>query len=305
MTGAMQGLSGIDTMERWQSRVLRWMTGLSVLFHAGIILLGSGVSALFPPGEIPQVVTVELTDAPLSTLPEEEPPPPPKPVARTSARTVPPSTSKREAPSPPPPAKPSRAEQWLKKLDAGLARVPEEAPVSRKEGKPGGIPVRQWETASAPRPGDFAPAVAPENKALLRQISELEGRVRADGIPGVGAGEEVEVSAMFGGSGSAGGEPIPPWIRDMIRKRVQRYLPELEALYSAAFRRDPAIRGKLFVRFRIDPSGKVVLAEPGGSSLRNDAFIESVVTKVRGWSFEPTEGRTVEVLYPFVFIAPS
>ena len=297
----MNGFSGIDTMERWQGRVLRWTMGLSVLFHAAVILLGSGVSALFPPTAIPPVVTVELTDAPVSTLPEEEPAPPPPPPDKTSV----PSPSRRQVPAPPAPPKPSQAEQWLKKLDAGLARVPEEAPVSRKEGKPGGIPVRQWETASAPRPGDFAPAVAPENKALLRQISELEGKVRADGIPGVGAGEEVEVSAMFGGSGSSGGEPIPSWIRDMIRKRVQGYLPELEALYSSAYRRDPAIRGKLLVRFRIDPSGKVVLAEPGGSSLRNDAFIETVVAKVRGWTFDPTDGRTVEVLYPFVFIAPS
>lgn len=300
MRDGMHGISGIDTMERWQVRVLRWTMGLSILFHAVVISLGSGVSALFPPKAIPPVVTVELTDAPLSTLPEEEPPPPPRPVPETVS-----SAPARAAPSPPVVARPSRAEQWLKKLDAGLARVPEEAPVSRKEGKPGGIPVRRWETASAPRPGDFAPAVAPENKALLRQISELEGKIRAGGIPGVGTGEEVEVSAMFGGTGSSGGDPIPAWIRDMIRKRVQGYLPELEALYSAAFRRDPAIRGKLLVRFRIDPSGKVEMAEPGGSTLRNDAFIETVVTKVRGWSFGPTDGRTVEVLYPFVFIAPS
>lgn len=110
---------------------------------------------------------------------------------------------------------------------------------------------------------------------------------------------------MFGGSGTLGGDPIPPWIRDMIRKIVQGHLPELETLYSAAFRRDPAIRGRLLIRFRIGPSGKVILAEPGGSSLRNDRFIESVLTKVRGWTFDPTDGRTVEVLYPFVFIAPT
>jgi outer membrane biosynthesis protein TonB len=110
---------------------------------------------------------------------------------------------------------------------------------------------------------------------------------------------------MFGGTGTAGGDPIPPWIRDMIRKRVREHLPELEALYSAAFRRDPAIRGKLLVRFRIDPSGKVVRAEPGGSPLQDDTFVESVLTKIRGWTFDPTDGRTVEVLYPFVFIAPS
>lgn len=292
------GFFGVGTMERWQARVLRWMTGLSLLFHAGVFFLGSTVSSLYPSTTIPPVVTFELADAPPSTLPVEEPAPPP-----AVAREVPSSTPIRRAAARPPAPRPSRTEEWLKKLDAGLARVPE-APVTAKAGKPG-IPVRRWETAAAPRPGDFAPAVAPENKALLRQISELEGKVRAGGIPGVGEGEEVEVTTMFGGTGAAGGDPIPPWIRDMIRNRVREHLPELELLYSAAFRRDPAIRGKLLVRFRIDPSGRVVLAEPGGSSLRGDAFIESVLTKVRGWTFDPTDGRMVEVLYPFVFIAPS
>jgi hypothetical protein len=147
--------------------------------------------------------------------------------------------------------------------------------------------------------------VAPENKALLGQISDLEGKIRAGGVPGVGVGGEVEISSMFGGTGTAGGDPIPPWIRDMIRRRVREHLPELEALYSAAFRKDPSIRGKLLVRFRIDPSGRVVRAEHGGSPLQDDRFVESVLTKIRGWTFDPTDGRTVEVLYPFIFIAPS
>ncbi len=296
----MNGFSEAYSVERWQARVLRWMTGVSVLFHAAMLILGSTFSALFPQAPVYPVVTVELTDSPVSTLPEEEPAPP-APVAKP-ADTAP---VVRNVPQPPSVPKPSRAEQWLKKLDAGLARVPEESPVSRKEGKPGGIPVRRWENEAAPRPGDFAPAVAPEDKSLLRQISALEGKVRSDGVPGVAAGEEVEVSAMFGGSGTSAGDPIPPWIRDMIRRRVRGYLPELEVLYSAAFRRDPAIRGKLLVRFRIDPAGRVVLAEPGDSSFRSRAFVDAVLTKVRGWTFDPTDGRSIEVLYPFVFVAPS
>jgi len=295
----MNGGSYIGAMESLQARVLKWMTGLSLLFHAVAILLGSTVSALFPQAAVSPVVIVELMDAPMSTLPEEETPPL-SPVIRETVA----SPSRQPAPLPPAAAIPSRAEQWLKKLDAGLVNV-SEAPVSRKTGKPGGIPVRHWETGANPRQGDFAPAVAPENKALLGQISELERKIRASGVPGVGVGEEVEVSAMFGGTGTAGGDPIPPWIRDMIRKRVREHLPELEALYSAAFRRDPAIRGKLLVRFRIDPSGRVVRAERGGSPLQNDTFVESVLTKIRGWTLDPTDGRTVEVLYPFVFIAPS
>ncbi|HSG28368.1 MAG TPA: hypothetical protein VLA34_07790, partial [Candidatus Krumholzibacterium sp.] len=64
----MNDLSCVDTMDRWQGRVLRWMTGLSILFHAGVILLGSTVSSLFPPMASYPVVTVELTDVPMSTL---------------------------------------------------------------------------------------------------------------------------------------------------------------------------------------------------------------------------------------------
>jgi hypothetical protein len=295
----MDSISYIGAMERWQGRVLRWTMGLSLLFHAGMILLGPTVSGLFPQVVVPPVVIVELSDAPMSTLPVEEPPPPSPAIRETVA-----SPSRQPARLPPVAARPSRAEQWLKKLDAGLVKM-SDAPVSRKMGKPGGIPVRHWETGGNPRPGDFAPAVAPENKALLGQISDLEGKIRAGGVPGVGVGGEVEISSMFGGTGTAGGDPIPPWIRDMIRRRVREHLPELEALYSAAFRKDPSIRGKLLVRFRIDPSGRVVRAEHGGSPLQDDRFVESVLTKIRGWTFDPTDGRTVEVLYPFIFIAPS
>lgn len=298
----MNVVSNVDigTMDIWQGRALRWMMGLSVLFHAGMLLFISSISSLFPARPIPPVVIVELTEPPVSTLPEEEPPPPPSPAVRQTVA----SPSRPHIPSPPATKRPSRSEKWLKKLDAGLAEIPE-APISRKMGKRGGIPVRQWETEAAPRPGDFAPAVAPEDKVLLARIAELEGKVKTGGVSGVGEGEEVEVSSMFGGAGAPGGDPIPPWIRDMIRRIVRGHLPELEALYSAAIRRDPTIRGRLLIRFRIDPSGKVIQAAPGGSSFRNEGFIETVVTKVRGWTFDPTDGRTVEVLYPFVFIAPS
>ena len=91
----------------------------------------------------------------------------------------------------------------------------------------------------------------------------------------------------------------------MIRKRVRDRLPELEGVYTDAIRRNPDLRGKLLVRFRIDPSGKVQRAEPADGSFRDAAFVNAVLDKVRRWTFEPTGGRTVEVLYPFVFVAPS
>jgi TonB family protein len=186
-----------------------------------------------------------------------------------------------------------------------MANVPE-APVARREGKAGGIPVRHWTNEGPAKAGDFAPAVAPEKSAAFGQhLGELEARVRGSGRPGVGFGKETEASMMFGGAGDNAGEPIPAWIREMIRKRVRDRLPELEGVYADAIRRNPDLGGKLLVRFRIDPSGRVQRADPADGSFPDVAFVNAVLDKVRRWTFEPTAGRSVEVLYPFVFVAPS
>jgi hypothetical protein len=148
--------------------------------------------------------------------------------------------------------------------------------------------------------------VAPEKGLLLgKQLTELETRVRRSGHPGVGVGNEAEASVMFGGTGSSGGEPIPQWIRDMIRRKVRGYLPELEATYTMALRRNPELKGKILIRFQIDASGKIRQAEAMEASFRDEPFLSAVVEKVHRWTFEPTGGRTVEVLYPLVFLLPS
>lgn len=277
---------------------------LSVVAHVAALLLGSTVSVLFPSRDFSAPVIVELTDAPMSELPEEPPAPPP-PVASSARPESFRVSSDRSASARPAPKEPPAARRWLDKLDAGMAKVPE-APIARREGRTGGIPVRQWSNEEIAKPGDFAPAVAPEKSAALgKHLEELEGRVRGSGRPGVGFGKETEASMMFGGAGDTAGEPIPAWIREMIRKRVRDRLPELEGVYADAIRRNPDLRGKLLVRFRIDPSGKVQSAEPADGSFPDNAFVNAVLTKVRRWTFEPPAGRTVEVLYPFVFVAPS
>jgi len=240
----------------------------------------------------------------VSELPEELPAPPP-PIASSARPDSFRASSDRPVSTRPAPKQPPAARRWLDKLDAGIANVPE-APVTRREGKAGGIPVRHWTNEGPAKPGDFAPAVAPEKSAALgKHLGELEDRVRGSGRSGVGFGKETEASMMFGGAGDSAGEPIPAWIREMIRKRVRDRLPELEGVYADAIRRDPDLHGKLFVRFRINPSGKVQSAEPADGSFPDAAFVNAVLAKVRRWTFEPLAGRTVEVLYPFVFVTPS
>jgi len=298
----MNNFPAIEGLERFQERVIRRTMVLSVAAHAAVLFLASVISPLFPSMPIPAPVFVELTDAPMSELPEE--PPAPLPQVASEVRTES-AGAPAHVPLSPPPKKTPTARRWLEKLDAGIPKVPE-APIERKEGKTGGIPVRHWTSEGPAKPGDFAPAVAPERTAALgKHVEELEARVRRAGRPMVGSGKESEASMMFGGPGGASGEAIPAWVRDMIRMKVRGYLPELETAYSAAIRGNPKLKGKMVVRFRIDPSGKVPLAVSVESSLEDGAFIAVVLEKIRHWTFNPPAGQTVEVLYPFVFVAPS
>jgi outer membrane biosynthesis protein TonB len=300
----MNGFSAVDRLGNRQERIIRRMMVLSLVAHLAALVLGSALSPLFPSMRFSPPVIVELADAPMSELTEESPAP--APPMSPALQTESPTASPRAPVSSRPVAKePPAARRWLDQLDAGIPKVPD-APVARKEGKAGGIPVRHWTNEGPARPGDFAPAVAPERTAALgKHLEELEGRVRQSGRPGVGFGKETEASMMFGGTGDAAGEPIPAWIRDMIRKRVRDYLPELEGVYTDAIRRNPDLRGKLIVRFRIDPSGKIRQVEPAEEQFQDAAFVKAVLDRIRRWTFEPTGERAVEVLYPFVFVAPS
>jgi TonB family protein len=294
----------IGGMSRRQERIIRKMMILSLVVHIVVFVMGSAMSPLFPTMRVSPPVTVELMDAPMSELPEEPPAPPP-PIASSARPESIPATSDRPASTRPAPKAPPAAKRWLDKLDAGMAKAPE-VPVARREGKAGGIPVRHWTNEGPAKPGDFAPAVASENPGIFRKhLEDLEGRVRASGRPTVGVGKETEASMMFGGAGDATGEPIPAWVREMIRKRVRDRLPELEGIYAKAIHQNGDLKGRMLVRFRINPSGKIEVAEAVEESFRDAAFVNSVLTKVRRWTFEPPGGRTVEVLYPFVFVAPS
>lgn len=298
----MNGL--VDPLEfgNRQNRLVRRMAALSLFVHGAGLLFGSAVSSLFPDAAYSPVVNVELTDAPMSTLPADPPVPPTAAVLRMRVD----SAVSKDTPGPKKrmPAS-SSAERWLEKLDSGLTGL-SDSPVAPSARSTEGIPVRRWENGMSPRTGDFPPAASPVKTLHLgKRLAELEHRVRASGSPGVGTGNESEASVMFGGKGSTAGDPTPPWIRDMIRRKVRGYLPGLEIVYSAALRRDPELRGKILVRFRIDASGKVQHAESAESSLRDAPFLAAVLENVRRWTFEPIDGRTVEVLYPLVFFVPS
>jgi hypothetical protein len=82
-------------------------------------------------------------------------------------------------------------------------------------------------------------------------------------------------------------------------------LHESVIVFTDAIRRNPHLRARMLVRLRNVPSENVQLAEPVDGFFVGNAFVDAVLAKARHWTFEPTGGHTVDVIYPFVFLLPK
>jgi TonB family protein len=87
-----------------------------------------------------------------------------------------------------------------------------------------------------------------------------------------------------------------------IQKVVSRQSTRLKRLYEEWLKRDPALSGRLTVKFVILPSGAVANAGVVKSSTDNPDFDAMVLRYIKRWHFPEVSGAgPVEVVYPFVF----
>ncbi|MFC1889491.1 TonB family protein [Thermodesulfobacteriota bacterium] len=90
-----------------------------------------------------------------------------------------------------------------------------------------------------------------------------------------------------------------------ISKIVQNYLGGLRYLYKKYLRQDPALKGKIQVRFLIEASGVVSETSLVDSSLGNFALEQAILKRIRTWKFPQIPKGEVTVTYPFVFLPPT
>ena len=87
-----------------------------------------------------------------------------------------------------------------------------------------------------------------------------------------------------------------------IQSVVSRESRRLKRLYEEWLKRDPALSGKLTIKFIILPSGGVANVGVVKSSTGNSDFDAMVVRYIKRWNFSAVDGAgPVEVVYPFVF----
>jgi RNA polymerase sigma-70 factor (ECF subfamily) len=107
--------------------------------------------------------------------------------------------------------------------------------------------------------------------------------------------------------------PTPPGSRaldkDYIREQMQSLLPLMKGCYEEAAERNPALGGRIVVRFTIEAEPDIggVVGETGivkeGSTISDPGMIECVTETLYAARFPaPHEGGVVNVSYPFTFI---
>jgi hypothetical protein len=96
----------------------------------------------------------------------------------------------------------------------------------------------------------------------------------------------------------AGGGRIPA---EVIQRIVRQNFGRFRLCYEDGMRGNPALGGRVAVKFIIDRTGAVSLASDGGSDLPDQKVIGCIVRGFQNLSFPEPQGGQVKVTYPIVF----
>lgn len=91
---------------------------------------------------------------------------------------------------------------------------------------------------------------------------------------------------------------LPP---EQIQRIVRGNFAALRACYELGLKRDPALRGRVNVRFVIGREGRVSQVSDSGSEMPDREVLRCVLEGFEGLEFPRPEGGIVTVVYPILF----
>ena len=100
------------------------------------------------------------------------------------------------------------------------------------------------------------------------------------------------------GGGLDGLRPPPP---ETIQRTLRQNFGRFRLCYENGLRTNPTLAGRVSVKFAIDRSGAVAIAQDGGSDIADQGVVSCVVRGFGNLSFPQPEGGIVTVVYPLVF----
>ncbi len=115
---------------------------------------------------------------------------------------------------------------------------------------------------------------------------------------GIGPGHMVGSPGIREGATSVNGRLPPEAIQRIVRQSFGRF----RFCYQKGLRKNPALEGRVTVKFLVDRSGAVATSADGGSSLPDPGVVDCVVRAFDNLSFPAPEGGMVTVVYPIVLV---
>jgi hypothetical protein len=111
--------------------------------------------------------------------------------------------------------------------------------------------------------------------------------------------------------GSAGNMPIPLGKEalidggldlEMVSEVIRRNMGQIRFCYEQGLQLDPALAGRVGVKFVIGANGQVKLADVENTTLNSKQIEDCILLRLRSWKFPlPDGGVDVKVSYPFSF----
>jgi hypothetical protein len=91
---------------------------------------------------------------------------------------------------------------------------------------------------------------------------------------------------------------LPP---EVIQRVVRQNFGRFRLCYENGLKGNPALAGRVAVKFVIDRSGAVATTADGGSQLPDASVVQCVVRSFGNLSFPQPDNGLVTVVYPLVF----
>ncbi|MBX3270614.1 MAG: AgmX/PglI C-terminal domain-containing protein [Sandaracinaceae bacterium] len=88
---------------------------------------------------------------------------------------------------------------------------------------------------------------------------------------------------------------------EQIMRVVRRNQSAVRYCYETEFQRNPNLRGRIEIRWRIARNGTVSSASLASSTMGNGHVEGCIVRQVRRWRFDEPDGGEVDVNFPFIF----
>lgn len=114
------------------------------------------------------------------------------------------------------------------------------------------------------------------------------------------AGSEIKIRANVRDgsvSGQAGTGQID---KSSVARVFSRRKGAIKYCYEKSLKVNPELRGKVTIRFTIGPAGRITDIDVTENSTNDSSVAQCIVSKVKGWKFEPPQGGSVTFSYPFL-----